>query len=87
MTEIGGIEHGPERAIEMSRRLARKLVAEVLARGVEPIDALIGLAYAVHDTASDVAGDSYLAINWMRDAADQMERQIMEDSRGKPATH
>ena len=73
--------------IELTRRLARALTAQVLARGVARPDALIGLAYALHDGATDMTGSRTEAVEWIRTAADLMERQLMEPADGKPKTH
>lgn len=63
--------------IEKTRTLTRSLVQKVTAQGVEPADATIALAYALHDAASELTGNPVSAIEWMRSATDLMERQVM----------
>jgi phage gp45-like len=66
-----------ERIIEMTRKLTRSLITQVADRGVLPVDATIGLAYALHDAATELTGDPIQAIEWMRNATDTMEAQLM----------
>lgn len=73
--------------IETTRNLTRTLIAKLAAQGVEPADATIGLAYALHDAASELTGDPVEAIEWMRAATDLMENQLMGGSNGKPTAH
>ncbi|QNE05416.1 hypothetical protein [Croceicoccus marinus] len=70
--------------IETTRRLTRKLMAQVTTRGVTPADATIGLAYALHDAATELTGDPISAVEWMRTAADLMDRQMMGGGNGRP---
>jgi hypothetical protein len=63
-------------AIELTRRLTRKLLAEVTGRGIEPADATIALAYALHDAATELTGGHRAGWAWMRDAVLIMERQL-----------
>ena len=44
-------------AIELARRMARNLVLEIAKRDIELADVTIGLAYALHDTVSELTGD------------------------------
>lgn len=78
----------PETApIEMTRHLARKLIGEITRRGIEPADATVALAYALHDAASELTGNHVAGLEWIRTACDVMERQLMENSDGKPTAH
>lgn len=70
--------------IETTRQLTRKLIAQVTARGVKPADATIALAYALHDAATELTGDPVSAVEWMRTAADVMDRQVMGGSHVRP---
>ena len=63
--------------IEMARKLTRSLVSKLTERGVQPADATIALAYALHDAATELTGDPASAVEWLRTAADVMERQLM----------
>ncbi len=81
------VSENETRIIEMSRRLARSLLAKLHEQGVEPADAAIGFAYAMHDAATGLTGDRMQAVEWMRTAADVMERQLMGGDDGKPASH
>lgn len=69
--------------IERARTLVRKLSTLLTLSGLPHADATVALAYALHDSASDLTGSPYAGIEWMRDAADVMERKLMEDSNGK----
>lgn len=71
-------------AIDLTRRLTRSLVAKVTARGIHPADATIALAYALHDASTQLTGDRASAVEWMRNAADVMERQLIAD---RPVRH
>ncbi len=73
--------------IETTRRLTRSLIAKLAAEGVEPADATIGLAYALHDAATELTGDAVQAVEWMRTASDMMENQLMGGNNGEQTTH
>ena len=81
------IENATVAVIETTRQLARSLLEKVEAQGVEPADAAIALAYALHDAATRLTGSEIAGIAWMQTAADHMERQLMEDENGKPKAH
>lgn len=66
-----------EAVIDTARKLTRSLVRKLTERGVQPADTTIALAYALHDAATELTGDPISAIEWMRTAADTMERQLM----------
>lgn len=80
-------ENATTAIIETTRHLARSLVAKVEAQGVEPADATIALAYALHDAATALTGSEAAGILWMRDATDLMERQLLEAENGKRKAH
>ncbi|WP_126172855.1 hypothetical protein [Altericroceibacterium xinjiangense] len=63
--------------IEMAQRLHGSLHEKLVERGVEPIDALIASLYATHDLASKLHGNPIAAVEWMRDAIDTIERQLL----------
>lgn len=48
----------------------------------EPIDVALGALYASHDLAMRAGMDAHDAIEWLRTAADLMERQLLD--RAKP---
>ena len=81
------ITDAEEAVIETSRKLTRSLVSKLTERGVQPADATIALAYALHDAAPELTGDPVSAIEWMRTASDLMERQMMGGGDGKPTAH
>lgn len=65
--------------IELSQRLHGSLHRKLIdGQGVRPIDALIAAIYSTHDLASQVHGNPVAAVEWIRDAADTIERQLME---------
>lgn len=78
---------GEAAVIEMTRRLTRKLINELTARGVQAADATIALAYVLHDAATELTGDPVSAVEWMRTATDLMDRQVMGGGNGMPAAH
>lgn len=49
--------------------------------GVEPIDIALGAVYASHDLATRAGMTPHQAIEWLRTAADVMERQLMSATR------
>lgn len=62
-------------AIERVRRLVRSLAAQAIQQcGVEPIDAALGIAYGLHDVATEVTGGPIGAIEWLRTFVDLAER-------------
>ena len=63
--------------ITLATNLHQKLHAQLIERGVEPIDAAIGAIYATHDVAMRAGMSSHDAIEWMRSATDMMERQLL----------
>lgn len=73
--------------IEHARILVRKLARLLTLKGLPHADATVALAYALHDSASDLTGNPIAGIEWMRDAADLMERKLMEESNGKQSAH
>ena len=74
-------------SIERARILVRKLARLLTLKGLPHADATVALAYALHDSASDLTGNPFAGIEWMRDAADVMERKLMEESGGKQTAH
>lgn len=63
--------------IEKTRRLVRSLAGKIAGHGVAEIDVLVGIAYGLHDLATDAIGHPMGAIEWQRSAVDLFERQIM----------
>lgn len=61
-------------AIEKVRGLVRGLSDRVAVHGVEPVDAALGVAYALHDLALQLAGSPIAAVEWIRTFADLAER-------------
>lgn len=68
-------------AIEKVRVLGRSLAAKAQELGVSPEDAMIGVGYAAFDLASDLTGSRILGVEWLRNLADQAERQILTEGR------
>ncbi|MBZ9650326.1 hypothetical protein K9B33_22605 [Sphingobium sp. 3R8] len=66
-------------AIEAVRGPIRRLAERFPDR--EPIDLALGALYASHDLAQRAGMDPHSAIEWMRTAADLMERQLLERAR------
>lgn len=65
--------------IVLSQRLHGSLHRKLIdGQGVRPIDALVAAIYSTHDLASRVHGNPVAAVEWIRDAADTIERQLME---------
>jgi len=73
-----------DKAIELTRELARKLAREVAARGVAEVDILTGIAFALHDLATDSLGCPVAAFEWQRTAVDVVERAHMDGRYAKP---
>lgn len=61
-------------AIERVRGLTRKLAAEVVKHGVEPVDIALGVGYGLHDLALELTGSPMAAIEWQRTLIDLAER-------------
>lgn len=66
-------------SIETVRACIRRLPERLPDR--EPIDLALGAIYASHDLAQRAGMNAHDAIEWIRTAADLMERQILEASR------
>jgi hypothetical protein len=64
--------------IAKAQRLHNSLHDKLAEAGVQPIDALIASLYATHNLGSRVHGNPVAAIEWMRDAVDTIERQVLE---------
>jgi len=64
--------------IEKTRRLTRNLAEKVISFGVEPIDPLIGIAYALHDLSTKLTGNPVSAVEWQRSCLDLFERQHLQ---------
>ena len=64
--------------IEMAIRLHGELHAQLCKRGVHPIDALIASLYSTHAFGTRLHGNQGLAVEWMRDGVDTIERQLLE---------
>ena len=71
--------------IDLTRNLARKLIGQVTARGIEPADATVALAYALHDAASELTGSHECGLDWMRQAVAVMANQV--ESSDAPTSH
>ena len=86
MSELSDAE---AQVIETTRKLARKLMAEVHRKGVQPIDAAIAMIYASHDAAQEITGDPVAGLAWMYQALDTMGAQLTGgcDDDGKRTTH
>lgn len=66
--------------IGMAIRLTTKLQHQLVTRGVEPIDALLGTVASAHAVASRLHGDNPVAaIEWMRSVLDVIERQALAE--------
>ena len=69
-----GIDNPEIEIIEMTRRLTRSLLAKLEGKGVQPVDAALGVAYALHDAAQDIAGSPTAGVEWMRATIDMLEK-------------
>jgi hypothetical protein len=63
--------------VEMAMRLESRLHAQLVSKGVAPIDALIAATYSGHALAAQLHACPIAAIEWMRDALDTIERQLL----------
>lgn len=71
-------------AIEMCRRVNRSAAQRYVAKGIEPVDAVIAAIYSAHDLATDLHnGDGHAAVEYLRTALDLMERQLLEADRAR----
>jgi len=64
-------------AIEKVRELGRSLAEKAQGFGVSAEDVTIGLGYATFDLATDLTGSRILAVEWLRNVADQVEKQLL----------
>lgn len=64
--------------LEMAQRLHGSLQQKLVERGIQPIDVLIAGTYATHAFATKVHGSPIAAVEWMRDAIDTIERQLLD---------
>ena len=71
----------PVLAIERVRSIYRRAADKFGEHGVEPIDVALGAAYATHDLARRAGMDSAEAVEWLRSAADVMERHLLDQAR------
>ncbi len=75
---------GDSAIIDMCRRVNRSAARQYVARGIEPVDAVIAAIYSAHDLATDLhEGDGHAAIEYLRTALDLMERQLLEADRAR----
>jgi hypothetical protein len=65
------------RTIDQTRRILREAAFMIIERGQPAPDVAIGAAYAVMDIAETFAGYGIPAIEWLRTAADVMERTVL----------
>ena len=64
--------------VEMSERLHTSLHRQLIDRGVAPIDALLASVSATHALATVLHGNPVAAIEWMRNALDLAERNVIQ---------
>lgn len=62
-----------------SQHYHHTLHEKLTAAGFEQIDVLIGAVYASMALATSATGGPIKAIEWLRDAADNIERQILDE--------
>lgn len=67
--------------LEMVRRLERKLHAQLIERGIDRLDVLIGAIYAAHALSTEQHNGPIAGIEWMRTALDTIERQVLAGSK------
>lgn len=65
--------------IHLSQTLHGKLHGQIVAKGAEPVDVLIGAVYASMSLASTITGGPAGALAWMQNALDSMERRILDE--------
>lgn len=68
--------------VEKCREIYRGAAIKLAGKGIEPIDIAIAGVYFTHDTALAAGHDPHGAIEWMRTALDDMERQLAERAPG-----
>lgn len=75
---------GPnEKAIEVARRLARRIGHEMSVQGFSEIDILSGLAFGLFDLAQGALGSAEAAAEWQRTAVDLCEGWDRENRYGR----
>lgn len=84
MTDVAKQE-GPE-VVDKVRRILRGGGQRMIAAGAPVEDVAIGATYAAFDLAELVAGEGMAAVEWLRTAADVMERTVMAGGRDGGST-
>lgn len=64
-------------AIERVRQLVRRMAVQVEGHGIERVDVTLGVAYGLHDLASQLVGHPIGAVEWLRTCVDMFERGHM----------
>ena len=65
--------------IEATRRILRKAMLACRDRGGASVeDVAIGALYAAYDVAEQHAGEGVVAIEWLRDGCDVLEKGVMD---------
>ncbi len=72
------------RVVDESRRILREGARMMLDRGCPAPDVAIGAVWATFDLAELFAGLGLPAVEWLRTAADVIERQVLSGSPRKP---
>lgn len=70
-----------QKVIQDCEKFHIKLHTDLVRRGIEPIDAVIGAVHAAIKTAAAQTGGMFEAIHWMRTAVDHAERILIEEVR------
>jgi hypothetical protein len=76
----GNDESVSTHAIEMCRKLNRSAATKYGEHGVSAEDVAIAAAYSAFDLAADLTGSRIAAIEWLRNAVDLVERQVMAEA-------
>lgn len=77
MTEFDIREEESRQRIATTRALVRKLLDQTAMHGVSLEERTVATAYAALDIAELHAGHGQAAVEWLRNAADVFERQLM----------
>lgn len=67
-----------QRVTSMVQRLQLALFKRLESKGVLCVDGLIGAIFASYHYATELHGDPFAAIEWMRTTIDTIERQMLD---------
>lgn len=64
-------------AIDLCRNINRQAANQYASKGVSPEDIALAAIYSAFDIAEAAKGPGITAVEWLRTALDQIERQLM----------